>query len=143
MHVFSWRGYGPGLKDVNGGHSICDNEIHDGGLFFRSRPGIFIWQSGENLVANNCIYRFHYNGITISGVRPRYFKIPTPGNWLWSQVYDIPDDLRENKRVIRWPEVAGAETWGDVIHHAHARNNLVEENEIHDVMVGGGDGDGI
>jgi len=123
-------GYGPGLKDVNHHNSVINNYIYNGGTFFKGRPGIFIWQSGENLISNNRIHDFPYNGITISGVRPRFFGVIDPANWLYTEKYELPKDLRENMRTIRWNEVGSPETYIDVLKFAHARNNVIEDNRF-------------
>jgi hypothetical protein len=136
-------GYGPGLKDVNKDNLVIDNYIHHGALFFQGRPGIFIWQSGNNIITNNRIHTFPYNGITVSGVRPRFFAIIDSANWLYTKKIEIPHDLRENMRTIRWEEVGEPMTYMDVLQFAHARHNRIEANEIHDVMQEGGDGNGI
>lgn len=49
-------GYGPGTKDVNRKNLVYNNHIHHVGEIYIHSPGIFIWQSGENRVANNLIH---------------------------------------------------------------------------------------
>ena len=49
-------GYGPGTKDVNRKNLVYNNRIHHIGKIYIHSPGIFLWQSGENRVANNLIH---------------------------------------------------------------------------------------
>ncbi len=49
-------GYGPGTKDVNRKNLVYNNHIHHIGNIYIHSPGIFLWQSGENRVANNLIF---------------------------------------------------------------------------------------
>ncbi len=46
-------GYGPGTKDVNRKNLVFNNHIHHVGQIYLHSPGIMVWQSGENRVANN------------------------------------------------------------------------------------------
>lgn len=121
-------GYGPGTKDVNKRNEVSNNHIHHCGEIYWHSAGIFIWQSGENLIANNLIHDMPYNGIVVSGVRPSYFNTP---------------DKRECSRTIRWKEVGDAREWQDIIPFLHARNNIIENNEIYRVMEMLADGNGI
>lgn len=61
-------GYGPGEKDVNKNNLIYNNHIHHVGEIYWHSPAVFIWQSGENRVANNLIRNTPYSGIIISGM---------------------------------------------------------------------------
>jgi len=133
-------GYGPGLKDVNKGNIIQNNELHHLGKLFWHSPAIFIWQSGENKVLNNYIHDLPYDGIVLSGVRPRFFGISDPVKW---KGYKIPKTIRENMQVIRWNEVGNPKTAEEALRFAHARNNLVQDNELHNVMEVLGDGNAI
>ena len=60
-------GYGPGTKDVNRNNLVTNNHIHHSGRIYLHSPGIMIWQSGENRVANNLIHHMPYCGIIVSG----------------------------------------------------------------------------
>lgn len=132
-------GYGPGTKDVNGHHEVVDNEFQDLGTLWWHSPAIFIWQSGDNLIANNYVHDLPYNGIVVSGVRPRFYAIDTPE--VGRPVY--PPALRENLRVMRWREIGWPTTAEQVAAFAHARRNVIRDNEIHDVMLRLKDGNAI
>ena len=134
-------GYGPGLKDVNKGHLVQNNHIHHTATLFWHAPGIFVWQSGDTKILNNYIHHLPYDGIVLSGVRPRYFDIIDPVKW--TQKGLIPRDLRENMLTIRWDEVGTPQTAADVERFAHTRNTLVQDNEMHDVLQTLGDGNAI
>jgi hypothetical protein len=134
-------GYGPGLKDVNKGHIVRENHIRRIAQLYWHSPAVFIWQSGDNKILNNYIHNIPYDGIVLSGVRPRYFDITDPVKW--TQLGIIPKDLRENMLVIRWDEVGKPKTAAEVERFAHARNNLIQDNELHDVLLKLGDGNAI
>ncbi len=132
-------GYGPGTKDVNGGNEIVDNEFHDLGTLWWHSPAVFIWQSGHNVVANNYIHDLPYNGIVLSGVRPRHFAIATPK----IPRPTFPPGVREDLRLIRWSEVGTPRAPEDILPFAHTRENIIRDNEIHDAMRVLKDGNGI
>jgi hypothetical protein len=134
-------GYGPGLKDVNKGNEIVDNHIRKCGQLHLHNPGIFIWQSGENKVLNNRLHDFPYDAIVLSGVRPRYFDITDPVKWKTKGV--IPKTVRENMLTIRWEECGKPKTAAEARRFAHARDNRVQDNEVHDAMQLLGDGNAI
>jgi parallel beta-helix repeat protein len=48
-----------------GGHHIHDNVIEDTGLLFPGAVGIWIGQSGNNVVAHNVVQRTTYSGISV------------------------------------------------------------------------------
>ena len=124
-------GYGPGTKDVNKKNLIYNNNIHNVGEIYWQSPGIFLWQSGENRVANNLIHHTNYSGLIISGCIIRFFGLP---------------DNREQVRAIRWNEIGKLPknlNPEDVEPFLHSRNNIIEYNEIHHVMQKLGDGNGI
>lgn len=133
-------GYGPGVKDVNFGHTIIDNEMYRIGQLYLHSPGIFVWQSGENKILNNYIHDLPYDAVVLSGVRPRYFGIMDPVKWTG---YAIPRSIRENMQVIRWEETGEPKTAEEALKFAHARNNLIQDNEFHNVMEVLGDGNAI
>jgi len=124
-------GYGPGTKDVNKRNLVYNNHIHHTGEIYSHSPGVFVWQSGENRIANNLIHHTPYTGIILSGVMTHFFA---------------KDDARELVRTIRWHEVGGEpgqRTLEQVRPFLHTRDNLVEYNEIHHAMEQLGDGNGI
>ena len=85
-------GYGPGTKDVNKRNLVYNNHIHHTGEIYSHSPGVFVWQSGENRIANNLIHHTPYTGIILSGVMTHFFA---------------KDDAREFVRTIGWHEVGG------------------------------------
>jgi len=124
-------GYGPGSKDVNKHNLVYNNNIHHVGEIYWHSPGIFVWQSGENRVANNLIHHTPYSGMIVSGCMTHFFA---------------RSDGRELVRTIRWHEVGGGpseKTLEQVRPFLHTHNNLIEYNEIHHVMEKLGDGNGI
>ena len=124
-------GYGPGTKDVNRNNLVYNNHIHHTGRIYSHSPGIMLWQSGENRVANNLIHHTPYTGIILSGVMTHFFG---------------KSDARELVRTIRWHEVGrhpGERTSEQVRPLLHTHDNLIEYNEIHHAMERLGDGNGI
>lgn len=131
-------GYGPGTKDVNRRNEILRNHIHDVGEILWHAAAVRVWQSGENHVARNLIYDVNYTAITLSG------------RITWTK-----DGRGDCWRTIRWNAIA--QTGGDALLPKpgyrpdwklrapclHGRNNLVAQNEIHDVMGKLWDGDAI
>ena len=124
-------GYGPGTKDVNKKNTVYNNNIHNVGEIYWQSPGIFLWNSGDNRVANNLIHDTNYSGLIVSGCVIRFF---------------FRSDLREQCRAIRWDEIGDLPeklTVDDVRPYWHSKNNMIEYNEIHHVMKKLGDGNGI
>ena len=124
-------GYGPGTKDVNKNNTVYNNNVHHIGQIYWQSPGIFLWNSGGNRVANNLIHDTNYCGLIVSGCVIRFFA---------------HDDKREQYRAIRWHEIGELpeELTPDVVRpYWHSRNNIIEYNEIHHVMNKLGDGNGI
>ncbi len=124
-------GYGPGTKDVNKNNLVYNNHIHHTGEIYSHSPGIMLWQSGDNRVANNLIHHTPYTGLIISGCMTHFFTRP---------------DGRELTRTIRWHEVGGKpgkKPPKQAVRFLHTRNNQIESNEIHHAMEELGDGNGI
>jgi len=123
-------GYGPGTKDVNHSNFVSNNHIQETGSIYAHSPGIFLWQSGENRIANNLIHHSPYIGIIVSGVMTDFFR----------------KFRREMSPTIRWHEVAGERgerTLEEVRPYLHTHDNLIEYNEIHHVMQELADGNAI
>ncbi|WP_146526527.1 right-handed parallel beta-helix repeat-containing protein [Novipirellula artificiosorum] len=123
-------GYGPGTKDVNSSNLIFNNHIHHTGRIYSHSPGIMVWQSGENRVANNLIHHTPYTGVILSGCMTDFFA----------------RSGRELTRTIRWHEIGGAssrKTLDEVRPFLHTHDNRIEYNEIHHVMEELGDGNAI
>ncbi|MDC0177902.1 right-handed parallel beta-helix repeat-containing protein [Polaribacter sp.] len=126
-------GYGPGTKDVNKNNTVNNNNIHHIGEIYWQSPGIFLWNSGDNRVANNLIHNTNYCGLIVSGCVIRFFK---------------PSNRREQHRAIRWHEIGKLPKVNDLVPddvrpYWHSKNNIIENNEIHHVMKKLGDGNGI
>ena len=133
-------GYGPGTKDVNRQNEVANNLIHYIGELYWGSPAIFVWQSSENRIAHNHIHDTPYAGICVTG------------RIMWD-----PQGVGECSRTIRWRDVGGIEanralvttdivkspTWRQREKCLHARRNIVERNNIHDVMQVTGDGNCI
>ena len=123
-------GYGPGTKDVNKNNLVFNNHIHHIGRIYAHSPGIMVWQSGENRVANNLVHHTPYTAIILSGCMTDFFA----------------KRGRELGRTLRLDELAGLPkkpTLEDVRPYLHTKNNKIEANEIHHAMETMGDGNAI
>ncbi|MGJ8676707.1 MAG: right-handed parallel beta-helix repeat-containing protein [Akkermansiaceae bacterium] len=124
-------GYGPGTKDVSFKNLVSNNHIHNIGEVYGHSPGIFLWQSGENLVTNNLIHHAPYAAVIVSGVMTEFFA--KHGN------------ARELLRTIRRDEVGSPseKTFEELIPFLHSHDNQIVYNEIHHVMELLADGNAI
>jgi len=125
-------GYGPGKKNVNKKNTVEHNYIHDIGLFYPGSPGIFVWQSGQNKIANNELFNLPYSAICVTG------RI----------VWDMKEKIGQCSRTIREFELDGRHLnskgpWESREKYLHARSNKVRRNNIHHVMQVCGDGNAI
>ena len=132
-------GYGPGTKDVSRTNTVEHNEIGLVGRHYWDSPAIFVWQSGENRIAHNRISHTPYAGIVVSG------------RIVWD-----PEGMGECSQTIRWQEIAHAfgmstaelrrlpePDWNRREPFLHARNNLIEKNDISHVVETMSDGNAI
>jgi hypothetical protein len=116
-------GYGPGVKDVNRDNEVSENHVHHIGETLWQSPAIFAWQSGRNRIAGNLVHHCPYTAIVVSG------------RIIWDRT-----GQGECSRTIRWDEIEEAlrggpqPPWSKREKYLHARGNIVEANEIHDVM---------
>lgn len=119
-------GYGPGTKDVNHHNVIENNLIHHCGEVVWHGHAVFAWQSGSNRIAHNCIHHCARKAVGICGVRIPIFQNR-------SHTFD------EAARTIRWHEIdATIASEGDdfdrYLPYLHARDNVVEANEVYRVL---------
>ena len=125
-------GYGPGTKDVNMNNVLINNNIHHVGQIYWHAPGIFLWQSGENRIANNLIHHTNYTAIILSGCMTDFFAKKGNG--------------RELVRTIRRNEVPDFKigvSIEEVLPYLHTHDNIIENNEVHHAMEKLGDGNAI
>ncbi|VGO19325.1 right-handed parallel beta-helix repeat-containing protein [Pontiella sulfatireligans] len=128
-------GYGPGTKDVNKNNKIVNNLIRRTGELVLHGHAIFIWQSGENFVANNHIREVPRKAIGICGVRGAIFMEGKKVDW------------DEASKAMRWHEL-GADIFEDkdgtlqqrILPFLHARNNLIQDNYVYRARTKIGDG---
>lgn len=125
-------GYGPGTKDVNKKNTVYNNNIHHVGEIYWHSPGIFVWQSGENRIANNLIHHTDYSGLILSGCMTDFFVKKGNGR-------ELVRTLRRNEL----PVFQKGLSIDEVLPYLHTHDNIVENNEIHHAMQRLGDGNGI
>lgn len=123
-------GYGPGTKDVDKYNRVCNNHIHHCGEIYWHSQMITAFQSGHNTIAHNHIHHVPRKAICITGVRDHFLK-------------DGETDRRECVNTIRWQEIGQAITHQNLLPFLHARHNVIEYNDIHDVLEKLGDGSAI
>jgi len=127
-------GYGPGTKDVNKHNRIVNNVIDHVGEVVWHGHAIFIWQSGNNHVAHNLIQYCPRKGIGICGIRAPIFREGPEVDW------------DEASKTLRWHEMdsallnPGNVTQETILPYEHARNNLVEKNQLYRLRSKIGDG---
>jgi len=115
-------GYGPGTKDVNHSNTIRNNIIHHVGEIISHGQSIFLWQSGNNLIANNWIHDVPRKAIGVAS--PRVQILMKTG-----------EDFDEAAKTIRWNEIDSNVTWKDdtqahFMPYLHSRNNIIENNKV-------------
>ncbi|MGJ8592740.1 MAG: right-handed parallel beta-helix repeat-containing protein [Aquaticitalea sp.] len=125
-------GYGPGTKNVNKKNTVFNNNIHHIGEIYWHSPGIFLWQSGENKIANNLIHHTDYTAIILSGCMTDFFAKKGNGR-----------ELLRTLRRYELPEFSKDVTLEDVLPYLHTKDNVIEYNEIHHSMQRLGDGNAI
>ncbi|MBL19923.1 MAG: hypothetical protein CMC82_08935 [Flavobacteriaceae bacterium] len=116
-------GYGPGTKDVNKNNTITNNIIHHVGAVMKMGAAVFIWQSGSNIISNNLIHHVPRKAVGICGIR-----VPI------LQKRNV--DFDEGSKTIRWNEIDKAiekkgTFWQKYTPFLHAKNNIVENNEVY------------
>lgn len=140
-------GYGPGYQNVNKYNEVINNHIHHCGLQYWMSTSIFIWQSGENDITHNLIHDMPYNGMVLSGIRPPFFLKNNSIRELSGTVNRQTTSEAAAKimtiagnDILKIPNYKAMDILDEFI---HTDNNLVENNEIHDVMQVMADGDAI
>jgi len=116
-------GYGPGTKDVNKNNTITNNIIHHVGSVMKMGAAVFAWQSGSNTISNNLLHHLPRKAVGICGIR-----VPI------LQKRNI--DFDEASKTIRWNEIDAVIAkegtfWERYAPFSHAKNNIVEKNEVY------------
>ncbi len=118
---------------MNKNNVVLNNHIENCGTLYWHGLGVNLWQSGENRIAHNRIHDLGYMGMVISGVRERFFG---QGRFVKGRGDD--PNRREVMKAIRWDECTKAGKDQDFVNnyqpYMHARNNLIEYNEIYNCM---------
>ena len=134
-------GYGLSRNYLNRRNTVNRNHLHHTGQCYWHCPGIFIWQSGNNTIADNHLHDLPYTGIVCSGrtVYDREGRGECSGTINWDDV-----EAQCGKGYVHnvW-YYSGITSWAMREPLMHSRDNLIEYNRIHDVMQVMGDGNGI
>lgn len=121
-------GYGCGQKDVNHHNDIVHNHLHHFGEITWHAPGIWAWQSGHNLISGNQVHHSNYSAILVTNrILPHRRPLDAEGGRTLRRDEISPDIL-----VMKNGEVY--DNWKQVEKYYHARENLVEYNDIHHSM---------
>lgn len=128
-------GYGPGTKDENHHNEIVNNLITRCGEEIWHGHGIFVWQSGSNLIAHNKIHHSARKAIGLCGVRITILQHP-------EHKFD------EAAHTIRWKEIEATkidteDEYEMYLPYLHSRNNKVLYNECYKVLEKLGDGSAV
>ncbi len=124
-------GYGPGTRDENHHNRVASNHIHHVGRLWWHAAGIFVCQSGHNVICDNLIHHTPYCALVVSGPRRSVFD-------------PAGHRIREGALTVRRDEMGEAPLDQPVLlGFRHARYNTIEHNEVHDAMELLGDGNGI
>lgn len=126
-------GYGPGTKDVNRDNQIRNNYLHHTGWVYQASPAVFLWQSGHNLVAHNHVHHTPYAAVVVSG----RISWDRQGRGECSRTCRFPELDAQLGEGFKRPDWQGREPF------LHARHNVVEYNELHNVMEVTGDGNAV
>ena len=134
-------GYGLSRQYLNKSNSVINNHIHHIGQAYWHSPAIFIWQSGDNQIANNHLHDTPYTAIVCSGrtVYDREGKGECSGTIHWD---DVEEQCGKDYVHNVW-HYSGLPSWWMREPLMHSRENLIEYNHIYDVMQIMGDGNGI
>jgi hypothetical protein len=134
----SLSGYRPGTKDENKFNIVTNYYIHHVGTIYKHSPGIFIAQSGHNLIRHNTIHDLAYNGMIISGCRPHELVLAKPlrnrRKWVSSiRLDEIGPFIKHitTEMLRNWLEFDVSE----IEPLLHSRENIIEHNEIYRVML--------
>jgi hypothetical protein len=124
-------GYGAGNKDVNAYNTVSNNYINNPGVLFGHSVGIFLWQSGNNRVANNLVHNTPYIAIVVSG------RI----------IFEDPEEntfAGDCHKTIRWQDInIKAKDYVGTMPFLHCKYNVIENNDISNCMTFLGDGNCI
>jgi hypothetical protein len=132
-------GYGPGKKDFNKNNNIINNHIHHIGQLFWQSAAVMVWQSGNNLIANNLVHHTPYNAIVFSGASIQNFKKGVANNFSGRELertIQVEDcrELIESVDTLTWPVLKP---------YLHSRDNIFEYNEVHHCIEKLGDGNAV
>ena len=135
-------GYGPGLKDENHDNAVTNNLIHHVGQIYSHSPGIFISQSGHNLISHNTIHDVGYNGMSLSDCRPHELLLhkPLANRREWVSTLRLEECLPYIEKAWKTDNPTDIANFLPLL---HSKENLIEYNEIYNVMLLLGDGNGL
>jgi parallel beta-helix repeat protein len=104
--------------EENNSHAVTDNHLHELGRIYPPAVGIFILQSGTNLVAHNDIHDLYYTAISV-GWNWGYQETPCRENIIeFNHLHDIGQNMLSDMGAIY--------TLG-IQHGTVIRNNLIHD----------------
>lgn len=128
-------GHGPGARDGNRHNQVVANHIQRVGCLWWHSVGIFLCQSGHNLVRDNLVHNLPYAGIVLVSGREAVF-----GSGHHPEAAPGADGGGD----IDWDVIRRApDAWFHRLGFLHCKGNVVEHNEIHHAMELLHDGNGI
>jgi parallel beta-helix repeat protein len=109
----------PDVFEQNNSHAISDNHIHQAGMVYPAAVGLFILQSGTNLVAHNEIDHLFYTAISV-GWNWGYHESPCRENIIeFNHLHDIGQSMLSDMGAIYTLGIQ--------------RGTIIRNNLIHDV----------
>jgi parallel beta-helix repeat protein len=106
-------------REMNHGHVITDNHIHDTGLVYPPAVGVLILQSGTNRLAHNHIHHLYYTAVSV-GWNWGYQETPCRQNIIeFNHLHDVGQGMLSDM--------------GAVYTLGIQKGTIVRNNLIHDV----------
>jgi len=129
-------GFGSGNRDENHHHTIKNNNIHHCGNLWLHSSAIYLTNSSSCDISNNHIHDMPYIGIAIVGGREALFNPGAFKNQIWDggqyvDWEDIPDTIQDFKYLT------------NLLGYIQSRNNTIQHNDIHHIMMSLRDGNAI
>ncbi len=121
-------GYGPGVVDLNHHNKIINNYIHHIGQQYWTGMGVFVYQSGYNVISHNYLHDLPRGGMEVSTHRSPYFN---------------PNRQSREVGAIRFDELGGINDWPEIVPFFHNNYNLIQYNEITKMLQKLEDGSGV
>ncbi len=120
----------------NKANHVSNNYLHHGGLLVGHGAGILLNQSGENEISHNLIREMPRYGIAIKGDGPLVGSVIGTTTVTWANHWDY---RTSQSNLIAFNDVShvnqGSTDTGGITLNNPGRDNLIDNNRIHDIHV--------